>query len=56
MHVKAFGSMNLDENKKMSSEAIAAAIQYRCERFLIDHRDMTPELSRIGIFFILLPG
>ena len=50
IYLKASGSMSLDSIKQMCSETIAEANKQGLTKYLVDFRDMVPDIEIINIY------
>lgn len=49
LHLKAKGVMNIDLIKQMSSQTISSAAEHGTNKYLVDFREMVPEVSTMNI-------
>jgi hypothetical protein len=50
--IRTTGSMNLDQLRHLMRESIAEGARHGATKFLVDHRDMTPDLQTADIYHL----
>ena len=50
VHVKTSGTMNLELIKQLCSETVSTAAKHDSGKILVDHRDVTPDVSIIDTY------
>lgn len=49
LRITTSGVLTMEKFRRLGEESLAAARQFRCHRLLVDHRNMTPEVSAADI-------